>query len=119
MNQKKSLKALLSVILLALGGVICYYFWTNDSLASIRRLPMYIMVLSLCYVLIQILKRMTLKENNWWDWLYYIGLGSMMIPTFMANSENYSMMSILTDFGSPFLLVPVFFDGKSLLNTSE
>lgn len=119
MNQKKSLKALYSVFLLGIGAMICYYFWMNNSLDSLRRLPMYVMMLCLIYVLTQVVKRITLKENNWWDWLYYIGLASAMIPTFMATNENLSMMRLLTDFGSIFLLIPVLFDGKSLFKTAE
>lgn len=119
MNKRKLLKGLYIFNLLAIGGWICYYYWNADSLADIQNVPVYIMVLCLIYVLLQITKRMILKENNWWDWLYYIGLTCVMIPTFLATKDNLSVMAFLTDYGTLFLLIPVLFDGRSLVNSTE
>jgi len=77
------------------------------------------MVYCLIYVLTQIVKRFVLKSNNWWDWLYYIGLIAVMLPTFIATESNVATFNFISDYGSIFLLIPALFDLKSILNTSE
>lgn len=115
MQARKALQILFLLLLLSLGGGIVYYYWTTDSFSSIRNVPKYLMFLALGYVIVQILKRTIFKQNNWWDWLYYLGLASMMIPTFFAAEPSLNFFRILTDFGTLFLLVPIFFDGKKII----
>jgi hypothetical protein len=119
MNQQKLLRALFAIALFTIGLLICNYYWSNESLDAIRRLPMYIMFYALGYVILQIIRRILFKENDWWDWLYYIGLAVMMIPTFFASESNLSVLNFLADFGTIFLVIPVFFDGRKLINSSK
>ncbi|GAB5418083.1 MAG: hypothetical protein Crog4KO_31630 [Crocinitomicaceae bacterium] len=62
------------------------------------------------YVLLQVVKRFTHQRRYWWDWLYYIGLAAAMLPTFLASAESEGLMHIITDFGTPFLAIPVMLD---------
>ena len=78
-------------------------------------LPMYVMLLSFGYVLTQILKRSLIKNQYWWDWLYYVGLIAIVTPTFFASEESLSTFQWTTDIGSLFLVVPLVLDGKKLL----
>lgn len=116
--HKKRNKVVLLVLSTVVSCFIIGYYWSNSTLSSISLVPISIMVLALVYILIQIAKRFFVKEQNWWDWLYYIGLLSMMTPTFFANSSNESVFHLITDYGTLFLIIPILFDGKSLFNGS-
>jgi len=105
--------------MLLVGGLIINYYWKNDSLKSIVSVPMSIMVFTFVYILCQIGKRFAFKKQNWWDWLYYIGLVVIILPRFLATPENLSIFQTVTDIGILFLLVPVFFDGKQLLDENK
>ena len=82
---------------------------------SLRSVPIYIMILAFVYILLQIAKRYLYKEYNWWDWLYYIGLIAMMLPTIFATEENLETFNLFTDFGVLFLIIPILFDGNRLI----
>jgi hypothetical protein len=114
MKNAKLYKSLFIVALLVLGGCIVFYYWSVDTLEAIKFVPVYIMVLCLVYVLLQILKRYLFKSHKWWDWLYYIGLLSVMIPGYMVTSENLSTFAMMSDYGTLFLLIPALFDGIDL-----
>jgi len=103
------------IALLAVGGFIVAYYWSVDTVEGIKNVPVFIMVLCLVYVLLQILKRYLFKNQNWWGWLYYIGLLSVMIPGYMTTEENVSTFAMLADFGTLFLIIPTILDGKEII----
>ncbi len=117
--KKKRNKIILLILSTIVSCVIISYYWSNSTLSSISLVPISVMILALIYIVIQIAKRFFIKEYNWWDWLYYIGLISMMIPTFFANSENESTFHFVTDYGTLFLIIPILLDGKTLLHGSK
>lgn len=88
-------------------------------MSEIAQVPVSLMILCLCYVLLQILKRFLFKSQNWWDWLYYVGLLSVMIPTYMINEDNESMFTSLATYGTVFLIIPVLFDVKELIENKK
>lgn len=105
---------LLLILLVASGWVINYY-WNVQTLDAIRVLPKQIMIACLVYVLVQILKLFVQKKRHWWDWLYYIGLIAAMLPTFFVSSESEDFFHALTDFGTPFLFIPIVLDLYTLI----
>lgn len=114
----RSSKLFHGILLAALSGIALYiirYYWTTEELDAIRRLPMELMVLCLGYILIQVLKRWLYRNRNWWDWVYYIGLASAMLPTVLASDESAGLFHTITDYGTVFLLVPVILDVYALL----
>lgn len=115
MRSSKLFHGILLVILLAIGGVVVRYYWLVDSLDAIRILPRYLILLFLAYVLLQVLKRWLYKERNWWDWIYYIGLASAMLPTFMASTESIDMFQFMSKYGTLFLIIPVALDLYTLM----
>ncbi|MCH2230140.1 MAG: hypothetical protein MK105_07325 [Crocinitomicaceae bacterium] len=115
-TKKKRNKVILLILSTLVSCLIIAYYWSNSSLSSISLVPISIMALALLYILIQMAKRFFVKEQNWWDWLYYVGLLSMITPTFFANNSNEYIFHLVTDYGILFLLIPILFDGKSLLN---
>lgn len=116
MKEKKWFRLFLLLMMLVCAAIIMLYFWGREDLFSLKRLPLYIMIAALAYILIQILKRSIYKEQRWYDWLYYIGLVSIMIPTLLANEENQQFYHFLTDYGTLFLIVPVVIEAKNAIN---
>ena len=105
--------------MLLVGGVVINYYWNNDSLESMVSVPITIMIFTFIYILCQIGKRFFFKKQNWWDWLYYIGLLVIILPRFLATPDNLSLFQSITDIGILFLIVPVFLDGKQLLDDNR
>ena len=119
MNEKKIPQLLFIVSLAVLAGLIVFYYWTHDSFESLAYVPMYVMILTLAYIVIQILKRFIYKEQNWWDWLYYIGLISMMLGVFLSTKETSTTYNWITNLGVPFLFAPMIFDLKNWIQTAK
>jgi len=119
MKNKKLIGFLLLLDAFVLAGFIIYYYWTASQLQELTAVPMYLMLIALGYILTQRLKRYLFKGQNWWDWLYYIGLTSMMLPLFFATPDNLSLFNLIADYGSFFFALPLLLDAKLLLTKSE
>lgn len=111
MNTPKFLFALLILAKLFLAATIVLYFWNVNTLVEITKLPLYVLILTVVYIGFQMVTRRFSKKQNWWDWIYYIGLAAIMLPVVMAKPENEKIFHLLTDFGILFLLLPVLIDG--------
>ena len=116
MKNENLIKVVFTLALLAIGGTVIAYYWSVEGEASLKQVPIWVMVLCFVYVLIQVVKRYILKRQNWWDWLYYIGLISVMIPAYFSNEKNWETFELFADFGSLFLIVPLLFDIKSIVD---
>ena len=119
MKNKRLIRFIILILMLLVGGVVINYYWQNDSLESMVSVPLVIMIFTFVYILCQIGKRFFFQKQNWWDWLYYIGLLVIILPRFLADSDNLGIFQTVTDIGILFLLVPVFLDGKQLLNDNR
>lgn len=116
MKENKVLRASLLVAMLVCAGIVVNYYWQHSELQAIKEIPMFIMVVTLIYILVQILKRSIYKDQRWYDWLYYIGLIAMMLPTVLVTEGNLSMFNVITDTCTLFLIVPIILEGKVLVN---
>ena len=111
MNTPKFVFALLILAKLFLAATIILYFWNVNTLVEITKLPLYVLILTVVYIGFQMVTRRFSKKQNWWDWIYYIGLAAIILPVVMAKPENEKIVHLLTDFGILFLLLPVLIDG--------
>lgn len=111
MKHSKTLRSILSLVGLVISSFIIMYYWSANTLEAIKYVPVQIMVLILVYILLQLVKRMITKAQNWWDWLYYIGLMAVALPVFMANESNYSTFLIAAQLGIAFLAIPILIEG--------
>jgi len=116
MKENKILRASMLAAMLVCAGIVINYYWQNSALSALKEIPMYIMIVTLIYILIQIFKRSIFKEQRWYDWLYYIGLISIMLPTVFVSEGNLSFFNIITDSCTLFLVVPIVLEGKVLVN---
>ena len=119
MKNKRLIRFIILIVMLLVGGVIINYYWKNDTLESMVSVPLVIMIFTLVYILCQIGKRFFFKKQNWWDWIYYIGLLVIILPRFLATADNLYLFQTITDIGILFLIVPVFLDGKQLLDENR
>lgn len=119
MKENKKVYAILLLLSLICSSYIIVHYWMNTEVADLTDLPMDVFIALFGYVFIQIGKRQWFSARNWWDWLYYIGLTTAVLPTFFATAENAASYSIAAQIGSFFLLLPVVIDGKSLFNDAK
>lgn len=108
--ESKILKYLFIAGIVTIGCWISAYYWSNSSLNSLKYVPVYLMVLTLVYILLQIGKRYLFKKQNWWDWLYYIGLAGMMLGVFFTSQTSVELYNSITDYSIIFLIVPGLID---------
>lgn len=119
MKENRLLKVLLLVVSLILGGLIIAYYWQVEEYEEMLKVPMYVMILALGYILTQIARRFLFSEKKWWDWFYYIALTAMIIPIFFSTPERQVMFNYLTDYGTFFFVIPIILDGRELLLKNE
>ena len=117
--KKNLLTIVLLIGLFALGSLIINYYWTNNTLSSIVFVPMYVVVMTFFYIILQIAKRYFISNKNWWDWLYYLGLIGVLLPLYFAKEENLDTFQWLSDCGVSFLIVPLLFDIKELIISNK
>ena len=116
MKDRRIVRVILLLIMLLLGTLVVMYYWSNDTLESLVIIPKKVLFFVLGYILVQILKRSLSREKKWWDWLYYIALLGILLPTVLADESNASIFHILADYGTLFLIIPVLIDGKKLID---
>ena len=116
MNASRLILALTIIAKLVLAVLIAWYFWNATTLIEIKQLPVYILIYAVVYIGLQMVTRKLSKVTNWWDWVYYIGLLSIMIPVLLASTENEVMFHAITDYGIICLILPVLVDGYFFVN---
>ncbi len=114
-NVKRLIERLIIVVMLITGGYIIYYYWNTQDLYDLRNLPMSVISAIMLYIICQLAKRFLFKEMGWYDWLYYIGLISVLMPL-LLKQETGNWLNLVTDYGSLFLLVPPIFGGRLILD---
>lgn len=115
MNDRMKRVTFLLVRLLLAAGIILYYWNYIDGL-EVKQVPILVMILAMAYIAVQIIKRMILKEQAWYDWVYYIGLCSILLPVILTNDSNSILMNTLADVGVLFFIVPLLLEGQALIN---
>lgn len=106
------------VIKLVLAVLICSYFWDATTLEEIKQLPMVVLIMCVAYIGLQMLTRRMTGSQNWWDWIYYLGLICIMIPVSIANEKNEQLYHAMTDYGTILLIIPVLIDGWFLIRSN-
>lgn len=114
-NIRRLIERLIIVIMLACAGYIIYYYWNTQELVDLRNLPMLLISAIMLYIVCQLAKRFLFKTMGWYDWLYYVGLISILMPL-LLKQETGSWLHLITDYGSLFLLVPPIFGGRAILD---
>lgn len=111
MRNERFILAFAIIAKLVLSVLICMYFWNATELIQIKEIPIYLLVLAIAYIGLQMTTRKLATVHNWWDWVYYMGLVSIMVPVSFATSEHEKMYHIITDVGTICLILPVLADG--------
>lgn len=117
--NKRIIISLAVILKLILASLICTYFWKSTTLIEIQQIPLYVLILSVAYIGLQMATRRISGVQNWWDWVYYIGLLSIMIPVTFANTEHEKLFHAITDYGTILLIIPVLVDGWHLVKPNS
>lgn len=119
MKNTKAVRSIISLVGLILSSMIIMYYWSIADITQLIRVPMQVMILVLIYIGLQLLKRNVVKKQNWWDWLYYIGLFAIALPIFFTKETNYDLTLKLAQFGVLFLAIPIFIEGYFIVKQNH
>jgi hypothetical protein len=98
-----------------LSFLICSYFWKSNDLVRLQQIPISILALAAIYIGLQLLTRKLSKVQKWWDWVYYFGLLSIMLPNLLADESNQKYYHFISDYGTICLIIPAIIDGWNLI----
>lgn len=95
---------------LVLSALIVIYFWKTNSLESYKDIPFTVLLLAVAYIILQLISRKFSSTNRIWDWVYYLGLVSIMVSVTFSNQENLSIFNSISDYGTLLLVLPIFIE---------
>lgn len=111
----RRIRLLLILLRLGFGVAIIIYYWNFIDGSEVMKVPVVVMIYCMLYIALQIAKRYVLKEQLWYDWLYYIGLSAILIPVLVTNDSNSNLMNMLADMGVLFFAIPLLLEGQTLI----
>lgn len=112
---KKLTVAASIVVKLILGIMICNYFWSANDFVAIKQIPWYIVAEGLLYIAAQMLTRKFSIINNWWDWVFYFGLVSIMLTVSFGSISHVASWFLVVKSGTIALVIPAIIDFVKLL----
>ena len=92
------------------GVIINVDYWQTEQFSAIKQVSVPTMRMSMLYIGLHFVKRVLFPEIKWWNWLSYIGLVSIILPVFFANSSNENIYHWMVDIGTLFFLIPIVFE---------
>lgn len=101
--------------MLVSAGIVIAYYWLNSDFESVHKLPTFVLIIILAYLIFNFLRKQVNRQTVWWDWIYYIGIISILFPITIGKPEQIQLINVATDIGSLFLLVPIFMEIKKIL----
>tara|TARA_R110002072_G_scaffold256261_1_gene415081 strand:- start:11659 stop:12027 length:369 start_codon:yes stop_codon:yes gene_type:complete len=117
LKDSKLLKIVMLTTMLIFAGMVIVYYWNSDSLESMKYIPMRILIFVFGYILIQISKRFVFRKQNWWDWLYYIGLIAVILPVYFVSDTSLETFQMIAKIGTISLVIPIVFDLIQLIKS--
>lgn len=106
----KYLRLLFLFLSLVSGVWVLVYYWSNSGLDALKYVRFDVMIAAFAYTMVQIIKRNLLKDQQWWNWLYYPGLLSILLPISFVTESNLATFEYLPKFGVLFLILPIILD---------
>ncbi len=119
MNFTRLVLAIAILAKLIIAVFIASYYWNSSDLESLTNIPFYVLGLCVGYILLQMLTRRISAASHWWDWVYYIGLLSVILPVTFAQESNLTFFNWLSDIGIVLLILPVLVDGYLLISSTK
>lgn len=96
-----------NIAMLLIALLITLYYWTNSSLAAMKKVPLVLMLMVLVYVLLHMAKRKINQQQHWTHWIHYLGLTALIYPILLGTQENIGSLNLITDIGVLFLILPL------------
>jgi hypothetical protein len=111
MRNERVIFAVLIIAKLILSFILCFYFWNVTTITQLKQIPISIVLIAIIYIALQMLTRKLSTRHNWWDWVYYGGLVSIMITVSFATLEYFKVFQYIVELGTICLILPIFIDG--------
>lgn len=108
--KKEVLLAILIMIRSLLGTFIMKYFLQADNVSTLKGVPLWIILFCIAYILFQLLSYYISKEQNWWDWIYYVGMLTIMLTVSFTTENSFTFFNWLVKIGSCLLVIPPVID---------
>lgn len=115
----KAIRSLLLAMIFLCGFLILLNYWSSFTLAELKFIPNNALILIVVYLGLQLLNRRLFARQNWWNWLYYIGLIAIVMSYFFVTQELLGFFLFLVKFGTVFLIVPPIIDFFQLMNAEK
>ena len=119
MNSNRLILAVAILAKLIIAVLVAGYYWNSSDLESLTNIPFYVLGLCVGYILLQMLTRRISAASHWWDWVYYVGLLSVILPVTFAQESNLTFFNWLSDIGIVLLILPVLVDGYLLVSSTK
>jgi len=116
--MKRVVQFIFIIGLLLSSGYIAFYYWTINSVESLRNLPTTLLTALIVYIAIQLVKRLIKRKIEWYDWLYYIGLVAVLLPLLFIGVSSDWIFDV-TKYGSLFLVLPPLIDLLKIIGASK
>lgn len=98
-----------------LSILICIYFFSSKTIDAIIHIPVLIFIYCIVFVLLQLFTRWYFSKENWWDWVYYVGLLTFMISASIGSTSLEKFYLTLTKTGALLLILSVIIDGTMFI----
>jgi len=118
-KHQKLVRMIALLGMLFTAGIAILYFWFHSDFESVHKLPSYVLFVVLLYLGFNFLRKQLNPKSAWWDWIYYVGIVSILFPITLGKPEQLELINLVTDFGTLFLLIPIFMDAKKVLKDKK
>ncbi|MES2799160.1 MAG: hypothetical protein V4638_04025 [Bacteroidota bacterium] len=108
--KRKTLLFALLLLKILLAFIVFRYFMGVQSSSQLTKIPFLLLFSCIGYIITQLLSYYISKEQNWWDWVYYLALLSIMITVSFATENTYPFFNWFVKVGSFLLFVPIAID---------
>lgn len=117
-KNKNLRQIILLVISFLISLVILFYFWVFHKDFT-ERINVYIMILALCYVMIELLKKNIYKQVSKWNRIYYLGLFAVVAPIALENKISLENIRWINNIGVFFLVIPLMLEASILIKSKK
>lgn len=108
--QKRFLRLVYLIVMLVVGVFIVAQYWQTEQFTAIKQFSFTSMWLVFIYIALHMLKRFLWTRMRSWDYLYYLGLISIIAPVLWAKSSNEAIFHWMVDIGTCLFVAPVLAD---------
>ncbi|MES2588164.1 MAG: hypothetical protein V4622_04235 [Bacteroidota bacterium] len=119
MQKDKSFtrQVILLVVSCLISLIILFYFWGFHDFN--KKINLVVMILALCYIIIELIKKNIFKQVSKWNRIYYIGLFAIISPIALENKVSLETIKWINHLGLFFLIIPLMLEAAILIKIKK